>query len=395
MSQRRSVAGFTLIELVLVMGILSGFLLLLTRLLGAGVDVFEEGEQGQALADRAQAAANAVETELRALQGPRPAIEPGTLDARLLVQWLPHALVDRPPPTLSWNQVLRADAALTPDQERDLLQASLRSRAEQEVGEQGEAAVQARLQELLAATARQGRCGFWLLPWPTGDQDGAYLELRTARFLPGQLVEVGQDQFVDPMLVPLPGSAELPSAVVDRFTRVLLPDLLHFELRFWSQQTAAWSGAEVVWDSARGGWLQDPQQGPVFGLDLGPWSLGDATDDVYPHAVQCVLVVAQDPGLPAEGLLAADLEAGDQSLRLLAPDRFPGDPDGGYVKIGPEWLRYGALRGSELQGLQRGLRGSKPRAHPSGSRLRLGRTVSFTLPLPFAKDDWNTAGGPR
>lgn len=58
--------GFTLLELVVVMGILSGFLLMLVQFLDSGVQLFSEGENGQALADRAEAARTAVDRELRA-----------------------------------------------------------------------------------------------------------------------------------------------------------------------------------------------------------------------------------------------------------------------------------------------------------------------------------------
>ena len=50
-------AGFTLIELLVVMGILTGFLLMLAQLVDGGLRMFGEGELGQALADRASAAA--------------------------------------------------------------------------------------------------------------------------------------------------------------------------------------------------------------------------------------------------------------------------------------------------------------------------------------------------
>jgi prepilin-type N-terminal cleavage/methylation domain-containing protein len=51
--------GFTLIELVVVMGILSGFLVMLVQLVGIGLRLFSDGELGQALADRSRAAPSA------------------------------------------------------------------------------------------------------------------------------------------------------------------------------------------------------------------------------------------------------------------------------------------------------------------------------------------------
>lgn len=388
-SATRAATGFTLIELLLTMGILSGFLLMLAQFVGTGIDVFDEGENGQAMADRAMAAARDAERELLGLQGPGPLPPPGEPPARLLVQWLPLGLVPRPEPHHTFCQLLRADAALEPARERALLQGMLRAQAEAEAGELGEAAVTARLQELLARTPLHGRGGLWLLPWPSGDQEGAYLQLRVLRLLPGQLLETGRDQWVDPMKVAVPGGPELPMLLIDRLTEVVTDGLLHFELEFWSQRTTADGRGEVVWDSARAGWLSDPKAGPAFDLDVGPHSMFDPTDDVYPAAIRCRLVVAQDPRLPAEGMLARELEAGETSLRLLSPDRFPGPADGGHVKVGPEWIRYESLTGSELRGLKRGQRGTRPRSHNQGVRVRVGRTVEFTVPVPFARENWN------
>lgn len=398
MNATRRNAGFTLLELIVSMSILTFFLLMLTQLLGTGVRVFEQGESSQALADRAQAAARTVEAELRALQGPRALLEQGAPEARLLVQWLPHALVQRPPESLTWCQLLRAEAALQPDQERELQAGMLRSQAMEEAGPQGEQAVAARLRQLVGATPPQGRCGLWLQPWPSGDQEGAWLDLRVGRFLPGQPIEVQRDQLIDPMTVPVPGGPELPGPIVERNTRVLLDGLLHVEWQFWSQRTTAWrseagQGAEIVWDSARAGWMLDSDAGPVFSMDLGPESLSDPTDDVYPHAIRCVLVVGQEMSRAPEGMLADELDHSANVLRLLNPDRFPGPDDGGYVKVGPEWMRYGSRSGGELRGLVRGLRGTKARVHLRGTGVRVGRTVDFTIPLAFARDDWN--GGRR
>ena len=48
----RAQSGFTLLELVVVMGLLSTFLLLLVQLVSSGAKLFDEGESGQDLADR-------------------------------------------------------------------------------------------------------------------------------------------------------------------------------------------------------------------------------------------------------------------------------------------------------------------------------------------------------
>ncbi|MDA1223229.1 MAG: prepilin-type N-terminal cleavage/methylation domain-containing protein, partial [Planctomycetota bacterium] len=87
---RRGDAGFTLLELVVAMGLLSGFLLMLVRLLTTGADLFDEGERGQELLDRSAAAVRTAQRALTDTCGPRLVGRPdGRTDARLLVQTIP------------------------------------------------------------------------------------------------------------------------------------------------------------------------------------------------------------------------------------------------------------------------------------------------------------------
>jgi hypothetical protein len=199
---------------------------------------------------------------------------------------------------------------------------------------------------------------------------------------------------VDPFEVPEPGGPEWPALVLHEATDVLVDDLLWVELRFWSQRTRSWiatddTGPEVVWDSARAGWLSDTAFPPVFRFDRGPQSLLDPTDDVWPHAIRVALVVAGEERRAPEGLLARDLDVDATSLFLVNGDRFPGAADGGFVKVEGEWIHYAERRGDELLALQRGQRGTRARAHEGSARCRVGRLVEFTVPLPFGKDDWN------
>ena len=61
--------GFTLLELVVVMGILAGFLAMLVQLLDMGITLVGSGESAQVMADRGDAVARVVERDLRRLRG--------------------------------------------------------------------------------------------------------------------------------------------------------------------------------------------------------------------------------------------------------------------------------------------------------------------------------------
>ena len=64
-------AGFTLIELLVAMGLLSAFLVMLVQLLGTSASLFDRGERGQELADRALTAQRAVTHAITQVVGPR------------------------------------------------------------------------------------------------------------------------------------------------------------------------------------------------------------------------------------------------------------------------------------------------------------------------------------
>lgn len=391
-------AGFTLLELLVVMGILSGFLLMLVQLVDAGLRLFDEGEAGQALADRATSAQWRIGDELQRLQGPVLAIEPGPPQSRLLVQPVSLGLGSRPAAGTPVVPFVRADVWLEPERELEMLAKELRARAIAELGAVDEATLQRRIDELAAVEPLRGRGHLWLVPFPEAQAPGAAPSgrqtLRAAWFLPGQQVPLDRDQSVDPRTAMLPGSQELPASAVYNATQDLVADLLYFGIALWSQRTRSWAegagpGPESVWDSARAGWLSDPARGPTFGLDVGAWSLDDPTDDVFPHALRITLVVAQPEAQRPEGFLAGDLGADETTLWLLDGSRFPGRADGGFVKVGHEWIRYQSQDGDRLEGLRRGQRGTKAMVHPEGSRVHIGRTVEFTIALPNGKDDFN------
>jgi prepilin-type N-terminal cleavage/methylation domain-containing protein len=262
--------GFTLIELVVVMGILSGFLVMLVSLVDSGLTMFRDGETSQVLADRGARAQQVVRDELSRQEG----------------------------------------------------------------------------------------------------DDDALLELRAGWFLPGQRIPSGPDRFVDPFDVVVPGGEELPGITVYEMTRPILSDLLHVEFGLWSQRTTSWGDA----------------RGPLHGFQSGATA---RLDDIHPHAILCRVVVAQDRDAAPEGLLARFLGADDTTLYLYDGAGFPGARDGGYVKLGGEWIRYASLEGDRLLGCKRGQRATKILEHATGTVVNVGRTVEFVVPVLHAKDDWN------
>lgn len=405
MTTRRQVArteGFTLIELLVVMGLLSGFLLMLVQLVDSGVRMFGEGELGQALADRSSRAQRTITAELTQLYGDASGRDADRCSDRLLLQQLPIGLPQQPERGASLVQVLRAAVHLPPDRELALVEAMLTARVLAATPNLDDAAAQKQVAALRQHEPLRGLGQLLMVPWRQEGADDALLELRAGWLLPGQVIPVGPDRFVDPFQVSVPGGPELPGLAVYRMTTPILSDLLHVELQAWGQRTRAWGDGNLaaasaetfggkalpIWDSARGGWLVDLPSGGVFPLDRGAGSADDPRDDVHPHALLVRCVVAQPADYAPEGLLAAPLEAGDTTLRLYDGDRFPG-ADGGYLKIRGEWIGFSERQGDRLLGLRRGQRLTKPLDHPAGTRVHVGRSVEFVVPLAHGKDDWN------
>jgi prepilin-type N-terminal cleavage/methylation domain-containing protein len=194
--------GFTLVELLVVMGILSGFLLMLVQLVDGGLSMFSEGELGQVMTDRASRAQRVLQDELRQLRSSASGRERQAADDRLVVQMLPIGLPARPERGATRIPMLRGAVRLHPDREIELLGPLLLARVAEERPALPLDAARAEAERLAQQEPLRGVGNVLLVPWPQSGDDDALLELRAAWFLPGQRVPVGQGRFVDPFSVP-------------------------------------------------------------------------------------------------------------------------------------------------------------------------------------------------
>ncbi len=398
---RGKAAGFTLIELVVVMGLLTIFASFLIQLMSTSVGMFQQGERGQDLSDRADAAARAVEQPLRDMLGPSgvdvDGREPTT---RLIAQWVnvvPAAQATSAAAAAAASvrvQALRATVRLDDRTEQGLLRPVLMAEAKASAKGKTQAAVEERLLELLQEAPTAGRATMLLVARPANDPEGAFFTVRRLLQLPGQRIAVDRRREVDLLEVVDVGGPDLPWGVIDQMGEVIAADVIHLEFAFWSQVTRGWDhrigdgGPEFVWDSARAGLFaasDDPRA--MFGLDVGPQSLTDLSDDVFPRWVKVTLVVAAPVG--SEAILHGELRAGEKVVDVLDESLLPDPKDTPFLKIGREWVRVGSLDGRALRGLVRGQRGTKPIDHPAGTRVRAGRTVELFVRVAHGKDCWN------
>jgi prepilin-type N-terminal cleavage/methylation domain-containing protein len=401
--------GFTLIELLIVMGILSGFLLMLVQLVDSGLQTFRDGETSQMLADRSSHAQRVITEELTQLRGSTTTRDSQSVEDRLVVQLLPIGLPALPERDASRSQILRAAVHLLPDRELRIIDSALVGQILSDDPTMAPEQVSLEVEQRRISEPLRGVGNVMLMVARQEGPDDALVELRAGWFLPGQKFPAGPNRMVDPFEAIIPGSDELPGSLLREITEPILQNLLHVEFSFWSQNTTSWGGRagvlgsvlsrlndsanlqapQGVWDSARGGWLVDEISGGAFAYDVGPFSEHDTSDDIHPHAIMVRCAVAQPGDATPEGLLSGDLASDSQSLELYDGTVFPGAHDGGFIKIGGEWMRYASLSGDRLIGLRRGQRATKAISHERGSLVHVGRTVEFVVPILHAKDDWN------
>ena len=395
-------AGFTLVELVVVMGLLGFLLLALIQILVSSMRVWNWGESRTDLTARAALALDLTSRDLKDLEGLRSGASshgrraafrvlqgtPGrpSQSGRLLADWVAINPAGKPAPiedalekprSFDWYPQLRMVIRLDPVEADRLRRAKLRAEIIQEEGQLNPVELEARIaQELVASLLRPvGEVLLRVLPAALGE--GAYLALhRNARLLDDAV----QMRWVDGGESPAPG---LP----------LLSNLLYVEFKFRSQSSATWSGdadeqgPEICWDSARAGRFPSAHWPLQFSLDLDGASLADPLDDIMPKAVRIFCVVDQGLDLTNPALLSYSIDARNKEIFVEFPERMA--EEARFVKIGSEWVQFSGVTGNRLNGVRRGVRATKAVAHRRGARVHIGYSAVLILPIAVAREYHN------
>ena len=400
----RRAGGFTLIELVLVMGLLSAFLLMLVQILSSGVGLFRQGESGQFEADRAGSASRTVQRLFDELAGPNhydwelapPDVRMVVLEDRLgATGRVPVVRVTVRPQEREVRQHWRRELAARADTAIDAAELGM--------------SLEDYIADLVEDLTRDARAELLMLPWPR-EKDGALLELRVRKFhgvgpldpLLGADDEDDAPGFLAPLLAGETFTANWEPADrwVRKNTEVVAAGLLYFDLLLQHPGSADLTrqsegevrgddlGARPLrhWDSARAGLFDGDSGGRArgeFPFDLGVWSEGDGTDDVFPHWLRITMVVS---GAGPDTRTSSRVERDSTTVRLVQSDDVP-DPDFGpaFVKIGPEWVRVEQRGIRELQ-VARGKRGTTAREHRAGTPVYVGRQVDLFVRVEHGRD---------
>ncbi len=187
-------------------------------------------------------------------------------------------------------------------------------------------------------------------------------------------------------------------------------NILHFEVRCWSQYTATW----LLWVQDDDGnridlpffpW-PDPYTPETYNPPLLSWDSArtdndfelydpdseadDLSNNIFPRAFKVVLVVEPTEEFPTGRTLQVRQEAADAiAVNGSLPaynEQWP------YIRINDEWIWFREFvpdeRGGVFVGLQRGVRGTAQETHAAGDEVRFGSTFARAFYNPAAREHW-------
>lgn len=392
-------SGFTLVELMVAMGLLAMLSIFLIRILTQSLEIWNWGEERASLQARGSAALEQGSRDFVQLLGlrtvsyglgrqeaMRQAASP--LAGRLVSDFLPYGQGGRladpedsynAPQKYDWYPRVRMVVRFSPVEGRTLLEEKLRAQILEEEGQLLPEILAKQVAEGLATAISSDIGEVELLVVPDADADSPYLSLYRSRHL---LDETAEKRWVDGQDEP-------------KLAKPILEHVLYFEILYRSQMTKSWAsrqkgaGPETCWDSARAGLFSMDHAVLRFGLDLDEASLADPLDDLMPLAVRVLAVVSEGPDLANFAILEKDIDSEADRIPLSFLERLPDPEEQPYVKIGKEWIRYSGVSGKVLIGVTRGVRNTRARAHASGAHVLGGLEVKLTLPISVAREYWN------
>jgi len=191
----------------------------------------------------------------------------------------------------------------------------------------------------------------------------------------------------------------------------IFQNVLLFDVLFWTQYTTHWEwskgepsvvarptdaaqlkagrppcGPSRTWDSTRG-LLPAGEEG--FRLSKGARSARFSADDIWPRMVRIEFAIDEENTTLTSAIGASDISF---SVDAVGFATGRGEIDNVLFKVGLEWLIVGgrdATRRDTFSIGARGQRGTPALAHAAGERVYFGRVFDFTVSVPSFRDDNN------
>lgn len=385
--------GFTLIELVVAMGLVSIVMLAVFQLLDTATGLWTRGETQRSLVEASSATAELLVADLRSLH-------PG-VQGDLLAEWESFDADGDGIRERYWPRV-RLVRHVSPATVARLL------------ARDGQAAPPAGP----AAGSSGGSAGEPGQDADSGEAGDATRGARTLRMPGSRLIEVvwcivpaqaraaTADGRAEGLLLrgerllddPLRGSffapgffdgAGMPRAAdVDPVTG----GLLYCGLAFASQTTLFEDGWRVGGELTDASASWDAWQTGRPDVELHEWNEAAAgappprDAPVLPRRVRLELEFERAVDLRRRPRLAEPLDATETSFQVTRGDDLPGP--GSHLLLDAEWMEVTGVR-EERVSVKRGVRGTAAVPHASGSLVHHGHTVVFEVPIAVHRDDWS------
>lgn len=348
-------AGFTMVELLLAVGLFSLLLVALLKLVDTALTIWERTDQQRELGEVAGAVMELLAEDVQALEG----------GARgdLLCDW---ALFD-----------LDADGVNGMPRPR--------LRLVRHVGAAGIARLAPRTPGTDLETFERARVEVvWaLLPSETRGEEG----------LPGRLVRgerLAEDDatlsFFDLAFFGASGKP-VPGATAD-----VAGGVLWFEPWFATQTSVlhdGWSLGDDLddcgasWDA----WTRARPQDEFTALNRPAAGMPVAKDvPILPRRVRLVLELERPADLRRRTTLAA--EVGPEAASFLVRDAARLPEQGRHILVGDEWMLVQGVSGERVT-VARGQRGTRPLLHPAGALVHHGHRFEREIPVDLVREDWD------
>lgn len=402
---RGQASGFTLLELLVAMGIFSVLGTMAVWFMRESLNIFYSGTRESAVFDRLDSALPRIRADLEALYvgdrfAPPP---PPPTDAQLLNGVKPPPPPPPPAVQLRSGFIKMRDVGEGPLKDlpcfymafvvalgNEWADPQLR-RAGETVGRDPKAYTPATIEALSDEVTFRPASGLMEVLWIAVAEDASHPE--TLTLYRGYRTPVG-----DPSATLLDPTHFDSLAEVRAVARPVMTGVLHFGALWrrsfasdWNETGAIPRGDETapyvgrVWDSTRG---YDPE----FALYGEPASRLDPSDDIFPAFVRLELTLQGEGTFGytrGDVLLTKSLAPDDYLLQAAEVDSFFAlDLGAGslWLKVGTEWMTYDRTAidaSSRTIRVQRGQRGTKAQPHGTPTWIHLGTPVQTELKLTF------------
>jgi hypothetical protein len=188
--------------------------------------------------------------------------------------------------------------------------------------------------------------------------------------------------------------------------RPLTDGVLFLGFSFWGPTTNTWdetekplqlaggsrpSGPLFHWDSTRAilNWTGGDSDEFMFRSIDG--SLTDSSDDIFPEQVEITLVLRDDNS--ESSYLVDRISKSDDYFRVSKPFSLPENEADRYLLVGGEWMYMRDVDGARvrIESYGRGRRGTEPTSHLQGARVDLGVTFRRVVEMPGSQKSRSAA----